>query len=50
MLGNEKYSEGWSNKLDIYEKFFPGQLLKTYESGAISSDAEKIIKMIKAER
>ena len=50
MLGNEKYSEGWSNKLDIYAKFFPGQLLKTYESGAISSDAEKIIKMIKAER
>lgn len=50
MLGNEKYSEDWSFKLDIYEKYFPGQLLKTYESGAISSDAEKIIDKIKAER
>ena len=47
MLGNEKYSEDWSNKLDIYEKYFPGQLLKTYESGTISSDAEKIIDRIK---
>jgi len=47
MLGNEKYSEDWSNKLDIYEKYFPGRLLKTYESGAISSDAEKIIDKIK---
>ena len=47
MLGNEKYSEDWSNKLDIYEKYFPGQLLKTYESGAISTDANKIIETIK---
>lgn len=49
MLGNEKYSEGWSSKMDIYEEFFPGHLIKTYESGAISSDAEKIIKKIKAD-
>ncbi len=47
MLGNEKYSEDWSNKLDIYEKYFPDQLLKTYESGAISTDAEKIIDTLK---
>ena len=47
MLGNEKYSEDWSNKMDIYEKYFPGQLIKTYESGAIASDAEKIIVKIK---
>lgn len=49
MLGNEKYSEDWANKLEIYEKYFPGQLLKTYESGALSSDAEKIIKKIIAD-
>ena len=49
MLGNEKYSEDWSNKMDIYEKYFPGRLLKTYESGAISSDAEKLIERIKEE-
>lgn len=48
MLGNEKYSTDWSNKMDIYEKYFPGQLLKTYESGAISGDAEKLINKIKA--
>lgn len=47
MLGNEQYSEDWSNKMDIYEKYFPDQLLKTYESGAISSDAEKVINKIK---
>lgn len=49
MLGNEKYSEDWSEKLDIYAKYFPGQLIKTYESGALSSDAEKIIQKIKEE-
>lgn len=47
MLGNEQYSDDWSEKMDIYEEYFPGQLLKTYESGAISSDAEKIINKIK---
>ena len=50
MLGNEKYSEDWSNKMDIYEKYFPSRLIKTYESGAISSDAEKIIDKIKTNR
>ena len=46
MLGNEKYSEDWSKKLDIYEKYFSGRLIKTYESGAISSDAQKMINKI----
>jgi ATP-dependent DNA helicase RecQ len=35
--------------MDIYEKYFPGQLIKTYGIGAISSDAEKIIRKIKTE-
>ena len=48
MIGNEKYSEDWSKKMDIYDKYFPNQLLKTYESGALSSDAEKIIANIKS--
>ena len=48
MLGNEKYSEDWSNKMDIYENYYPGQLIKTYESGAISRDAEKMINKIKS--
>ncbi len=46
MLGNEQYSEDWGNKIDIYKKYFPGQLIKTYESGVISNDAEKIINSI----
>ena len=33
---------------DTYDKYFPNQLLKTYESGALSSDAEKIIANIKS--
>lgn len=47
MLGNEKYDSDWLHKIDIYEKYFPGQLYKTYESGAISADAEKIIEQLK---
>ena len=49
MLGDEKYSQDWSNKMDIYEKYFPGQLLKTYESGVISKDAEDMIEKLKME-
>lgn len=44
MLGQEEYDAGWLRKLEIYEAHFPGQLLKTYESGALSGDAEKLIR------
>ena len=47
MLGNEKYDSDWLNKIDIYEKYYPGQLYRTYESGAISQDAENVIKQLK---
>lgn len=43
MLGVEDYDVRWSEKLHVYEKFFPGQLRKTYESCALSTDAQKII-------
>lgn len=43
MLGNEKYDTDWSYKLDVYEKYYPNQLIKTYETGVISQDAERII-------
>ena len=46
MLGNEKYSEDWSIKTEVYNKYYPGQLLKTYESGALSLDAEAVINKI----
>lgn len=43
MLGNEEYNSRWKRKLDIYEAYYPGQLIKTYESGALSRDAKRII-------
>ncbi|WP_242839379.1 RecQ family ATP-dependent DNA helicase [Oribacterium sp. P6A1] len=48
MLGNEKYDSDWLNKIDIYEKYFPGQLYRTYESGAISQDAENVIRELQS--
>ena len=47
MAGNEKYDKNWIRKMDIYEKFFPGQLKKTYETGTISSDAQTLIDELK---
>ena len=44
MLGNEEYDARWADKLQIYERYFPGQLIKTYESGTLSKDVEKLIK------
>ena len=43
MLGVEDYDRRWAEKLRVYEKFFPNQLQKTYESGTLSTDAQKII-------
>ena len=46
MLGNEAYIANWKRKLDIYETFFPGQMIKTYESGAISVEAKRLIEKL----
>ena len=43
MLGVEDYDKRWAKKLHVYEKFFPEQLRKTYESGTLSTDTQKII-------
>lgn len=48
MLGVEEYDRRWAEKLRVYEKFFPGQLMKTYESGNLSCDAKKIIDELKS--
>lgn len=47
MLGNEKYDSDWAFKMDIYEGYYHGLLYKTYESGALSQDAERIISVFK---
>lgn len=46
MLGQEQYDANWLKKLDIYETYFPKQLIKTYESGALSKEAERQIKQM----
>lgn len=46
MLGFEDYDENWARKIDIYEKYYPGQMIKTYESGVLSKEAEKNIEYI----
>ena len=43
LLGNESYDANWMKKLDIYERYYPGKLLRTYESGALSRDARVVI-------
>lgn len=43
MLGKEMYDLNWSKKVDVYEKYFPNQMVKTYESGSLSRSAKKLI-------
>lgn len=47
MLGKEEYDVRWSEKIDIYKQYFPGQMIKTYESGVLSNDALRLIQDIK---
>lgn len=47
MLGREDYDLNWAKKMDIYDRYFPNQMVKTYESGAIATDAVKLIERIK---
>ena len=47
MLGTEDYDISWSKKMNIFENYFPNQLIKTYENGAISKDAQKLIDKLK---
>ena len=48
MLGVEKYDKRWAEKLNVYENYFPDNLRKTYESGVLSGDAQKIIAELQA--
>lgn len=43
MLGKEDYDLNWAKKIDIYNKYFPGMMVKTYETGVLSDDAKAII-------
>ena len=48
MLGIESYDENWTKKLAIYNKYYPDQLIKTYESGSLSKDASEKIEYLKS--
>lgn len=43
MLGCESYDLRWAQKLSIYRKYYPDQLIKTYENGNLSQDVERLI-------
>ena len=44
LTDDEEYMNHWDTKRAWYEKFFPGKLVTTEESGNLSKDAESIIK------
>ncbi len=43
LLGRDSYDANWNYKLDIYEKYYPGQMIRSYESGTLSKSVKKII-------
>jgi ATP-dependent DNA helicase RecQ len=43
MLGIESYDNRWLEKQEIYEKFYPGKLITTYEGASITSNALGLI-------
>lgn len=47
MMGKEDYNSNWAEKIKIYNEYFPCQLIKTYETGALSREAEKLILQLK---
>lgn len=47
MMNREDYSVHWAEKLKVYKQYFPGQLVRTYESGTISRMTESIIGQLK---
>ena len=46
MLGKEDYDKRWLGKIEIYNKHFPGKMIKTYESGNLSQDARNLIRQL----
>ena len=42
-LDDERYRHHWETKRAWYERFFPGRLVTTEESGNLSKDAEQLI-------
>ena len=47
MMNQEKYNSDWGQKIQIYQQYFPGQLIRTYENGVISKQTQEIIEKLK---
>jgi len=47
MLGIESYDDRWLEKLNIYQKYFPGTLKKTFESHVLTDSALELIEDLK---
>jgi ATP-dependent DNA helicase RecQ len=47
MIGTESYDRRWLEKLSIYETYFPGQLVTTYEGATLTDSVRVIIKKVK---
>jgi hypothetical protein len=43
MLDRDEYEQDWAVKEVWYERFFPGQLITTRESAALSRAAEQLV-------
>ncbi len=46
-LGLDDYDANWEFKLKVYNEYFPGKLYRTYETGALSNDAKRLIEQLK---
>jgi ATP-dependent DNA helicase RecQ len=46
LIGNMEYDSHWVKKQAVYEEYFPGQLLVSYENPHLSTSAESIIQKI----
>jgi len=47
MIGSENYDKRWLEKMDIYEKYYSGQLIKTYESAVLVDSVRSQIEELK---
>lgn len=46
-LRREAYDKRWLEKLNVYNSYFPGQLIKTYKSAPLSQSTTSVINRIK---
>lgn len=48
MIGTESYDQRWTEKMQIYETYFPGKLMITYEGAALSNAVVEMVNELKS--